>query len=97
MMQGLSDNDPPGKVPAEKTNLGRALANLGLRYETHDYTEPNKAFWMRNYQAAVDLLGTFKAEGNEFIALSLIKEAEEEFLPAIEADKMTRYLYQIWP
>jgi hypothetical protein len=79
------------------TNLGQVLAKLGLRYEAHDYTEQNKAFWKRIYQAAVDLLDTFKAEGNEFIALSLIKESEEEFLPAIEADKMTRYLYQIWP
>lgn len=97
MMQGPWDDDPPGKVPAEETKLGQVLATLGLRYEAHDYTEQNKAFWKRNYQAAVDLLDTFEAEGNEFIALSLIKEAEEEFLPAIEADKMTRYLYQIRP
>jgi len=97
MMQGPWDNDPSGKVPAEETNLGQVLTKLELRYEAHDYTEQNKAFWKRNYQAAVELLKTFKAEGNEFIALSLIKESEEEFLPAIEADKMTRYLYQIWP
>ena len=97
MMQGPWDNDPSGQVPAEGTDLGQVLDKLGLRYEAHDYTEQNKAFWKRNYQAAVDLLDTFKAEGNEFIALSLIKEYEEEFLPAIEADKMTRYLYQIWP
>lgn len=97
MMQGPWDDDPPGTVPAEETDLGQVLAKLGLQYEAHDYTDQNKAFWKRNYQAAVDLLDTFKAEGNEFIALSLIKESEEEFLPAIEADKMTRYFYQIWP
>ncbi len=97
MMQGPWDNDPSGKVPAERTNLGQVLAKLGLRYEAHDYTEQNKAHFKRIYQAAVDLLDTFKAEGNEFIALGLIKECEEQFLPAIEADKMTRYLYQIWP
>jgi len=97
MMQGAWDDDPPGQVPAERTDLGQVLAKLGLRYEAHDYTEQNKAFWKRNYQAAVELLDAFRAEGNEFIALSLIKESEEEFLPAIEADKMTRYLYQIWP
>ncbi|MFT5116057.1 MAG: hypothetical protein ACI8P9_005419 [Parasphingorhabdus sp.] len=68
-----------------------------LWYEAHDYTKQNRAFWKRNYQAAVDLLDRFKAEGNEFIALSLIKESEEEFLTALESDKMTRYLYQIWP
>ena len=97
MMQGPWDDDPPGTVPAEETDLGQVLAKLGLQYEAHDYTDQNKAFWKRNYQAAVDLLDTFKAEGNEFIARSLIKESEEEFLPAIEADKMTRYFYQIWP
>jgi len=96
MMQGAWDDDPPGQVPAERTDLGQVLDKLGLRYEAHNYTEQNKAFWKRNYQAAVNLLDAFRAEGNEFIALSLIKESEEEFLPAIEADKMTRYLYQIW-
>ena len=39
----------------------------------------------------------FESEGNGFIAQGLIKEAEEEFLPAIKVNKMTRYLYQIWP
>jgi ubiquinone/menaquinone biosynthesis C-methylase UbiE len=97
MMQGPWDNDPSGKVPAKETNLGQVLDKLGLRYEAHDYTEQNKTFHRRIYQAADDLLDAFRAEGNEFIALSLIKESEEEFLPAIEADKMTRYLYQIWP
>ena len=37
----------------------------------------------------------FEAEGNGFIAASLIKEAEEEFLPAIKAGTLTRYLYHV--
>ena len=97
MMQGPWDDDPPGQVPAEKTELGQVLAALGLRYEAHDYTAKNIAFWQRNHQAAVDLLDMFDSEGNGFIAQGLIKEAEEEFLPAIKANKMTRYLYQVWP
>lgn len=97
MMQGPWDDDPPGRVPAEKTELGQVLAAIGLRYEEHDYTAKNIAFWQRNHQAAVDLLDMFESEGNGFIGQGLIKEAEEEFLPAIKVDKMTRYLYQIWP
>lgn len=97
MMQGPWDEDPPGQIPAKKTELGQVLANLGLRYEAHDYTVKNMTFWQRNYQAAVDLLDLYESEGNGFIAQGLIKEAEEEFVPAIKVDKMTRYLYQIWP
>ena len=95
MMQGPWDDDPPGTVAANDTELGRALSQLDLTYEAHDYTARNVEFWRRNWQAAVDLHGDFEAEGNGFIAESLIKEAEEEFLPAIEAEKMTRYLYHV--
>lgn len=97
MMQGPWDDDPAGRVLPEETELGQVLAALGLRYEAHDHTAKNIAFWQRNYQAAVDLLDMFKSEGNDFIAQGLTKEAQEEFLPAIKADKMTRHLYQIWP
>jgi len=95
MMQGPWDDDPPGTVAAGDTKLGRALSQLNLTYEAHDYTARNVEFWRRNWKAAVDLRDDFEAEGNGFIAASLIKDAKEEFLPAIEAGKMTRYLYHL--
>ncbi len=95
MMQGPWDDDPPGIVEAGDTKLGRALSKLNLTYDAYDYTTQNVEFWRRNWKAAVDLRDDFEAEGNGFIAASLIKEAEEEFLPAIEAGKMTRYLYHV--
>ncbi len=95
MMQGPWDDDPPGIVEAGDTQLGRALSELNLTCDAHDYTAQNVAFWRRNWKAAVDLRDDFEAEGNGFIAAGLIKEAEEEFLPAIEAGKMTRYLYHV--
>ncbi len=95
MMQGPWDDDPPGIVEAGDTKLGRALSKLNLTYDAYDYTTQNVEFWRRNWTAAVDLRDDFEAEGNGFIAASLIKEAEEEFLPAIEAGKMTRYLYHV--
>jgi ubiquinone/menaquinone biosynthesis C-methylase UbiE len=95
MMQGPWDDDPPGTVPAEETELGKALSKLNLRYEAYDYTARNVEFWQRHWQSSVDLRGEYEAEGNGFIAESLIKEAEEDVLPAIKAEKMTRYLYHV--
>jgi ubiquinone/menaquinone biosynthesis C-methylase UbiE len=95
MMQGPWDDDPPGTLEAGDTELGRALSKLNLTYDAYDYTARNVAFWQRIWKAAVDLRDDFEAEGNGFIATSLIKEANEEFLPAIKAGKMTRYLYHM--
>ena len=95
MMQGPWDDDPPGTIAANDTELGRALSKLNLTYQAHDYTARNVEFWRRNWKSVVDLRDDFEAEGNGFIAAGLIKEAEEEFLPAIEAGKMTRYLYHV--
>ena len=95
MMQGPWDDDPPGTLEAGDTDLGRALSNLNLSYDAHDYTAQNVAFWQRHWETATDLRDDFEAEGNGFIAAGLIEEAEEDFLPAIEAGKMTRYLYHL--
>lgn len=95
MMQGPWDDDPPGIVAAGDTELGRALSKLNLNYDAYDYTAQNVAFWRLNWKTAVELRDDFEAEGNGFIAASIIQEAEEEFLPAIEAEKMTRYLYHV--
>ena len=37
----------------------------------------------------------FEAEGNGFIAASLIRESEDEYLPDIEASRIARYLYRV--
>ncbi len=37
----------------------------------------------------------FEAEGNGFIAASLIREAEEDFFPAIKAGTLTRYFHHV--
>lgn len=95
MTQGPWDDDPPGTIAAHDTELGQVLAKLNLTYDSFDYTARNIAFWRRIWKAAVNLRDDFEAEGNGFIAAGLIKEAEEEFLPAIEAGKMTRYLYHL--
>jgi hypothetical protein len=37
----------------------------------------------------------FEAEGNAFICDNWLREADEEFLPAIEAETVARYLYHV--
>ncbi len=67
----------------------------GSSFETTDYTRNIGAFWHRNWRAAKDLQAAFEAEGNGFIAASLIRESEEEYLPDIEAGRIARYLYHV--
>lgn len=95
MLDGRDEGDPPEILEPANTRLGRALGQLGLAYDAHDYTEQNSAFWRRNWQAAIELRKAFEAEGNGFIPASLIREAEEEFLPAIDAGTLCRYLYHV--
>lgn len=95
MTHSHEDGDDPGRVPPERTRFGKAAQRLGLSFETVDLTEHNYAFWKRNYQAALDLKPQFEAEGNGFIAASLIREAEEDFLPLFEQDKISRYLFHV--
>ncbi len=94
MAQERSEGDPPEILEADNTDLARALAGLGLAYEAEDYTARNAAFWGRVLEAATNLRDRFEAEGNGFIAASLIREAEE-FLPAFAAGTIARYLYHL--
>lgn len=91
----LMQHAPNGPIPPSRTKFGQALERLGVAYEAIDQTENFGKFWIRNYAAAQDLKPAFDAEGNGFIAESLIREAEEDFLPDIEAKKVVRYLFDI--
>ncbi len=89
----------PGK-PAEQleskySGLGRAVKSLGLKASVYDFSANIGAFWERNYAAAVALKNDFEAEGNGFIAESLIRESEEDFLPDIHEGRIARYLFMI--
>lgn len=82
-------------MEAQASPIAKALDRRGLSYEVSEHTANNAAFWQRNYKAAVDLRDAFMAEGNVWIADSLIREAEEEFLPAFDAGLMARYLFHV--
>lgn len=93
--QNLRDGGPPERLEADKTDVAQALKKLGLPYEVHDYSAQNTDFWQRVWRASTDLRQDYEAEGNGFIAAALIRESEEEFLPALEAGTITRYLYHV--
>ena len=95
MLAGGGADDPPNTLEAGNTELGRALTKLNLTFDAYDYTTPNAEFWRRNFEAATELRDDFEAEGNGFIAASLIREAEEDFFPSIEAGTLARYLYHV--
>ncbi|MHA1528824.1 MAG: class I SAM-dependent methyltransferase [Alphaproteobacteria bacterium] len=95
MLQGRGEDDPPEILEAANTMVARALSQLNLTCDAYDYTARNAEFWQRVWQAATDLRNDFEAEGNGFIAASLIREAEEDFFPAIKAGTLTRYLHHV--
>jgi len=94
MAQARGEGDPPDILQPGRTDLARTLGALGLDYDVHDYSARNAAFWRRVGRAATALRERFDAEGNGFIAKSLIRQAEE-FLPEIEAGEITRYFYHV--
>lgn len=95
MLQHVPEGRTADDFGADETSLGQSLATLGRTFDAHDYTVQNAAFWHRIYEAAKALQDEFEAEGNGFIAASLIRESEQDFLPFIETGMIVRYLYHV--
>lgn len=95
MNHHIGDGEDPAGLAPERTPLSKALLALGLSFETRDHTTQIGAFWQRVWEAATALRETFEAEGNGFIAASLIRESEEEYLPDIRGGRIARYLYLV--
>ena len=83
----------PEELEMHGTFVAEALKSLNLEYEAFDYTDDFRDFWPRVKEAAVALREEYAREGNAFIADNYIKEADTEFLPAIAANEIRRYLY----
>jgi len=95
MNHHIGEGDSTDRLAVQHSKLAKAIAKIGLPLETFDYTKEIGAFWRRNFAAATELKEEFEAEGNGFIAESLIRESEEDYLPCIEAGRIARYLYFI--
>ena len=90
-----ADIDRDAALGLEETDVARVLDQLPLDYEALDWTEAFAGFWPGIYNAVVELEGDFEGEGNGFISRNWMREAETEFLPALAAGKLRRYLYQV--
>jgi len=95
MNHHIGEGDDPAGLEPHCTDLYKALSNLGLTFQTSDYGVQIGEFWQRNWQAATDLKSEFEAEGNGLIAASLIRESEQEYMPDVNAGRISRYLYHV--
>ena len=95
MNHWVSSGDQAAELQSDKSAIGRAVESLGLTARVYDLSANLGAFWERNYAAALALKEQFESEGNGFIAESLIRESEEDFLPEIYGGRFARYLFVI--
>ncbi len=93
--QMLEEHDPRDVLEVANTPVASALSDLDMEFEAHDYTAMFRGFWPRAKAAAVALRDDFEAEGNGFICENWIREANEEYLPALSAGELRRYLYLV--
>lgn len=87
--------DGPAALEIDGTDVSVALTDLGLDFTAHDWTKDFEPFWIRVKESVVALREDFESEGNGFICDELEREADESFLPAIEAGTLRRYMYYV--
>jgi ubiquinone/menaquinone biosynthesis C-methylase UbiE len=87
--------DRPEELEIDNTPVASALSELDLDYQAHDCTAQFREFWPRVKEAAVALREDFENEGNGFISQNWIREADDEYMPAIKANEIRRYLYHV--
>lgn len=83
-------------LDSKNTRVAKSLDNLKLRYDTVDYSDMFLKFWPRVKETALSLRDEYVAEGTELICDNWIREADEGYLPCVEAGHIKRYLYQIY-
>ena len=66
---------------------------MNLNYETKDYTEAFLKFWPLVKETAELLREDFARDGASLICDNWVREADEIYLPAVNANKIKRYLY----
>ncbi len=85
----------PEELEIDKTFVAIALDELELDYQSVDRTESFLDFWPNIKLVLSTMKEEFENEGNEFIYQSLMREADDEYLPAINSGGMRRYLYHV--
>lgn len=88
--------DSPEELEIDKTFVATALDRLEIDYESVDRTESFLGFWPGIKTVMSSLKEDFEEEGNGFIYQNLIREAEDEFLPALDSGGLRQYLYHVY-
>jgi ubiquinone/menaquinone biosynthesis C-methylase UbiE len=86
-------DDSPGAYEPRGTWVAKSLEKMGLDFDAHDYTMSFLPFWPKMKEVIMDLRDDFVAEGHEVMFESFMRDADEDYLPALEAGKLRRYLY----
>ncbi len=76
--------------------LGRALADMGLTYQSWDFSEATFHLMRRKHRLALGMADDFRAEGNSVLLEFLLAESdsgEGPFDPQL--NPYSRYLYRI--
>ena len=87
--------DNPEELEIDKTYVAGVLDKLQLDYQSVDQTESFLGFWPRVKKTMLELKQDFDREGNGLIYQHWIKDADAEFLPAIQSNDLRRYLYHV--
>ncbi len=95
MNHHIGEGEDKAHLAPQHAEPYKALTNLGLAFEITDCSTEICAFWHRVNDAATDLQPQFEAEGNGFIAASLLRECELDYLPDVKAGRIARYLYVV--
>ena len=87
--------DSPEELEIDKSFVATALDRLAIDYQSIDRTESFLGFWPGIKTVMSGLKKDFEEEGNGFIYQNWIREAEDEFLPALESGGLRQYLYHL--
>jgi 2-polyprenyl-3-methyl-5-hydroxy-6-metoxy-1,4-benzoquinol methylase len=100
MLLAAFEEEKPG-APADilqpaRTRVAKALAQLGLAYEQHDYTHKMHEHWQKNYRVSRELERAFTDEGNRFLFEARVAE-NVDFKEKSDRKALARFLYVIRP
>ena len=92
--QGRNSEEPLEKMNPENTNVGKALLENGMQFNTIEFTENGRAIWIRELTVAQELEEMFKEEGNHDLCLQRIVESKD-LIQKIDNQLERRYFYHV--
>jgi len=81
-------------LEADHTRLATVLKDHGLPYDVFDYTEEEKAFWIKEMDIAEEMKTEFEAAGELETYKSRVEESQG-ILKCINEDRLSRHLYVV--